>query len=90
MAFTFEVNPDFESVVDVEYHVGFGNGAEGVDYESLGIDPNGCTEAKPGSEHKVLMLAARYASGLPLWHDEDRYDHGPGGVIDPEDELEGH
>ncbi len=90
MAFTFEVNSDFESVVDVEYHVGFGASADSVDFEALGIDPLRATEAKPGSEHKVLMLAARYASGLPLWHDDDRYDHGPGGVIDPEDEFEVH
>jgi hypothetical protein len=23
------------------------------------------------------MLSARYAAGLPLWHDRDCYDHGP-------------
>ncbi|MGD9858213.1 MAG: hypothetical protein AB7U20_25005, partial [Planctomycetaceae bacterium] len=40
------------------------------------------TDAKPGSEDKVRMLSARYAAGLPLWHDEDCYDHGP-------DELSG-
>ena len=33
--------------------------------------------AKPGTEEKVLMLSARYAAGLPLWHDRDCYDHGP-------------
>ncbi len=49
-----------------------------IDFVALGIDPNAPTEAKPGSEQKVLMLAARYAAGLPLWHGEDRYDHGPG------------
>lgn len=51
---------------------------EEIDFAALGIDPNSPTEAKPGSEQKVLMLAARYAAGLPLWHGDDRYDHGPG------------
>lgn len=41
------------------------------------LDPYIPTEAKPGSEDKVQMLAARYAAGLPLWHDSDCYDHGP-------------
>lgn len=49
-----------------------------IDFETLGIDPFGPTTAKPGSEEKVLMLAARYASGAPLWHDEDAEDQGPG------------
>ncbi|QDT39564.1 hypothetical protein [Stratiformator vulcanicus] len=52
------------------------------DFLAMGIDPTMPTEAKPGSEDKVLMLAARYAAGLPLWHDCDRYDHGPA-VFDP-------
>ncbi len=51
---------------------------EDIDFEALGIDPGGPTAAKPGSEEKVLMLAARYAAGVPLWHDRDCYDHGPG------------
>ena len=41
------------------------------------LDPTG---AKPGSETKVQMLAARYAAGVPLWHDSDCYDHGPAGA----------
>lgn len=48
-----------------------------IDYEALGIKPSSPTEAKPGSEEKVCMLAARYAAGLPLWHNEDCVDHGP-------------
>ncbi|GAB4148780.1 MAG: hypothetical protein Tsb009_22770 [Planctomycetaceae bacterium] len=48
------------------------------EFEELGVDPQVPTDAKPGSDDKVLMLAARYAAGLPLWHDSDRYDHGPG------------
>jgi hypothetical protein len=50
------------------------------DFLSLGIDPAQPTDAKPGSEEKVVTLAARYAAGLPLWHTDDRYDHGPGQV----------
>ncbi len=48
-----------------------------MDFEDLGIDPSCPTEARPGSEEKVLMLAARYATGVPLWHDSDCADHGP-------------
>lgn len=51
-----------------------------IDFEALGINPSSPTLAKPGSEEKVCMLAARYAAGLPLWHDSDCVDHGPGGV----------
>jgi len=47
-------------------------------YLSRGIDPMLPTAAKPGSEEKVLMLSARYAAGIPLWHNADCYDHGPG------------
>jgi hypothetical protein len=46
-------------------------------FRARGVDPIRPTTAKPGSEAKVLMLAARYAAGLPLWHDSDCYDHGP-------------
>lgn len=52
-----------------------------LDFEALGIDPAGPTAAKPGSPEKVLMLAARYAAGVPLWHDKDCYDHGPGDLL---------
>lgn len=48
------------------------------DFIALGINPAQPTNAKPGSDDKVMMLAARYAAGLPLWHEADRYDHGPG------------
>jgi hypothetical protein len=47
---------------------------------SLGVNPSEPTGAKPGSEEKVTMLAARYAAGLPLWHNDDCYDHGPGSI----------
>jgi hypothetical protein len=48
-----------------------------AEFRARGVDPVSPTVAKPGSEAKVLMLAARYAAGLPLWHDCDCYDHGP-------------
>lgn len=47
------------------------------DYLTSGIDPSKSTRAKPGTEEKVLMLSARYAAGLALWHTRDRHDHGP-------------
>ena len=53
-----------------------------IDFANLGIDPEEATVAKPGSEEKVVMLAARYAAGLPLWHNEDCVDHGPDGADD--------
>ena len=52
------------------------------DLEGLNVDPQTSTVAKPGSEEKVCMLAARYAAGLPLWHNEDCVDHGPDGEVD--------
>lgn len=56
------------------------DGVAGLDIEELkamGINPLKSTKARPGTEEKVLMLSARYAAGLPLWHDSDCYDHGP-------------
>ena len=71
----------FESDQSVADFVGeFDAGDDGCDYRELGLEPEAATPAKPGSEAKVLMLAARYAAGLPLWHDSDCYDHSPGGA----------
>ncbi len=53
-----------------------------IDFEALGLNPSEPTEAKPGSEAKVCMLAARYAAGVPLWHDSDCVDHGPERVVE--------
>ena len=64
-----------------EYSSEFSDKFEEIDFEALGIDPGGPTAAKPGTEEKVLMLAARYAAGVPLWHGSDCYDHGPGQSI---------
>ena len=57
---------------------GVGDGfTDEADFLAMGIDPSRPTEAKPGSEDKVLVLAARYAAGLPLWHTDDCCDHAP-------------
>ena len=50
-------------------------------HDEMGFNPFDKTEAKPGSEDRVQILAARYAAGLPLWHEEDCVDHGPGRVL---------
>ncbi len=42
------------------------------------------TEAPAGSPEKLEILARRIASGLPLWHPEDRSDYsGLTGAIRP-------
>ena len=99
MEFSFEVNPDLDIAIGTE--LSFDDmqdsayPAEEFDFSSF--DPMIPTEAKPGSEDKVKMLAARYAAGVPLWHDEDCYDHGPADSLldlgdseqhfDPEEEF---
>ena len=78
MEFSFEVNPDLDVAIGTEIGIeDIDTDFEVEDYASLGVDPLDPTAAKPGSEEKVRMLAARYAAGVPLWHDEDCYDHGP-------------
>lgn len=44
------------------------------EYLAMGIDAHRPTRARPGSDEKVLMISARYAAGVPLWHDDDLYD----------------
>ncbi len=85
MSFDYDVDEIESEEVDYvaheegeEYSSEFAGEFEEIDFESLGIDPSAPTTAKPGTEEKVLMLAARYAAGVPLWHDSDCYDHGPG------------
>jgi hypothetical protein len=87
MSFDYDVD-EVELVEDYavdnsgdEYSAEFSDKFEEIDFEALGIDPSGPTAAKPGTEEKVLMLAARYAAGVPLWHGSDCYDHGPGQSI---------
>lgn len=71
-----ELNLDGEELIEDDETEGLS--LDEVDFEALGINPEDPTQAKPGSEEKVLMLSARYAAGLPLWHNKDRYDHAPG------------
>ena len=86
MEFSFEVDPDLDLAVGTE--LSFEEQADEFGDEELplvGVNPKAPTEAKPGSEDKVRMLAARYAAGVPLWHDSDCYDHGPAPAEFPED-----
>ena len=54
-----------------------------IDWRQFGVDPTKPTKARPGSAEKVRILAARYAAGLPLWHEEDSYDHSPQPAEEP-------
>ena len=71
-----ETDPDMAASDDYDLD---DNGAtlDIEEFKAMGINPLKSTKAKPGTEEKVLMLSARYAAGLPLWHDRDCYDHGP-------------
>ena len=90
MQFSFEVDPDLDMAIGLEADSAVADGhVDGADLLSEG-GPFFPTDAKPGSEDKVRMLSARYAAGLPLWHDADCYDHGPGdleGFDDPTIDL---
>jgi hypothetical protein len=84
MSSKFALVPDFDEMDEGsigDYDEFFD---EEFDYSAEGVVPSHPTDAKPGSDDKVLMLAARYAAGLPLWHNSDRYDHGPGKAEDDE------
>lgn len=75
-----ELEPELDEEHDATGDYDFEDGAAEFsleDFEAMGINPIKPTGARPGSEEKVLMLSARYAAGLPLWHDSDCYDHGP-------------
>lgn len=37
----------------------------------FGIDPHRPVVAPPGSNAKIAMLSVRYASGVPLWNEQD-------------------
>lgn len=87
METSFEVNPDtvYQFGGDVsEYSSLAVDSFEFEEFAQFDIDPITATEAKPGSKEKVQMLSARYAAGLPLWHQKDCDEHGPG-----EPELKG-
>lgn len=93
MTFSFDQTLELESEIGLPVEIAYADGEqpyEEEDYAALGIDPLAPTAAKPGSEEKVLMLAARYAVGLPLWHNQDCVDHGPAalGMIGNDTEFE--
>ena len=73
-----EVGDDIErNMDDLDYEFEDGATFDLEEFVAMGINPSSPTTARPGSEEKVLMLSARYAAGMPLWHEEDCYDHGP-------------
>lgn len=47
------------------------------DYEPKPVEEKSydATEAMPGTDEKLKIMAARVESGLPLWHREDRRDY---------------
>lgn len=79
MEFSFDVDPENDLALGIEVTVDeeLLELEDGIDFDISGYDPLVPTEAKPGSEDKVKMLAARYSAGVPLWHNSDCYDHGP-------------
>lgn len=81
MEFAFEVNPDLDLAIGTELSFDESEVDYTCDFDFTDVEPMTPTGAKPGSEEKVRMLAARYAAGVSLWHDEDCYDHGPASAI---------
>ena len=79
----YEVDFDIEEGLETGEQGGLASMYDGLfneaDFRAIGLNPSAPTVAKPGSDDKVVMLAARYAAGLPLWHNSDCYDHGPDG-----------
>ena len=46
------------------------------------------TDAPAGSPEKIEILRKRLELGLPLWHEEDRYDYnGLTGAIRPRESM---
>ena len=74
-----EVEEDVDELLgDLDYDLDENTATFDVEeFKAMGINPFKATHARPGSDEKVMMLSARYAAGLPLWHDSDCYDHGP-------------
>jgi hypothetical protein len=88
MEFAYEVDPDCDLAIGTELSYEDADLELECDFDFTGVDPLNPTAAKPGSQDKVKMLAARYAAGMPLWHDEDCYDHGPAGSGDATGDAE--
>lgn len=90
MEFSFHIDPNQDLAIGAELSFDEMDGEyqEDLTFNFADVDPLTPTAAKPGSIEKVKMLAARYAAGVPLWHDSDCYDHGPVGAV-VGDDLEG-
>lgn len=84
MEFSFEVDPEVDIAIGLEFVPDEDEVFVDEDFDISGYDPLTPTGAKPGSDDKVKMLAARYSAGVPLWHDSDCYDHGPVNTLDGE------
>ncbi|MDB4733324.1 hypothetical protein OAF42_02660 [Planctomicrobium sp.] len=81
MEFSFEVDPEVDVAIGLEIVPDESESFEELEFDISGYDPLIPTGAKPGSDDKVKMLAARYSAGIPLWHDSDCYDHGPASAL---------
>lgn len=93
MEFSFEVDPEVDIAIGLEVVPDESEAFDELDFDISGYDPLIPTGAKPGSDDKVKMLAARYSAGVPLWHDSDCYDHGPANALnllggDSEDDVD--
>ena len=78
MARDVDEDIDDEVIDDLDYDLDETEASYDLEeLKAMGINPFRATHARPGSDEKVMMLSARYAAGLPLWHDSDCYDHGP-------------
>lgn len=87
MEYSFEVDPILDIAVGAEIH--WDDEGNELSLEDISnMDATSPTTAKPGSEDKVRMLAARYAAGIPLWHEEDCYDHGPSEAFSDSEDSE--
>lgn len=56
------------------YYMPHADGDDGCEFQPDLIerpDPNRPTFLIPGSPEKIELLAARYAAGVKLWHDDD-------------------
>ncbi len=46
--------------------------ADLAELKQQGVDPTKPSDAQPGSEERILHLAARYAAGQPFWQPGDQ------------------
>ena len=56
----------------------------GLAYNRSSVPASGLSDAPAGSPEKIEILRRRVESGLPLWHEEDRFDYsGLTGAVRP-------